>query len=158
MACSTSSKAAIQNDGFDVNDENIDDITGDFNIGGVPNLLPDGSNADASIDLAFRDVNDAPVAADNAAGVTEDTDLDHTGNVLTDNDGSGVDSDVEGDSLIVTGADGSPVPEFGSATIVGAYGTLQITRDGGYTYTLDNSNPAVQALAAGETLTESLRL
>ena len=72
------------NDGFDVNDENIDDVSGNFNIGGVPNLLPDGSNADAFIDLSFRDVNDAPVAVDNAAGVTEDTDLDHTGNVLAD--------------------------------------------------------------------------
>ncbi len=144
------------NDGFDVNDENIDDVSGNFNLGGVPNLLPDGSNADNSIDLAFRDVNDAPVAADNTAGVTEDTDLDHTGNVLTDDDGSGVDSDVEGDSLSVTGAGGSPVPLFGSATIVGVYGTLQISRDGAYTYTLDNTNPAVQALAPGETLTEIL--
>ncbi|MGB5213034.1 MAG: VCBS domain-containing protein, partial [Anderseniella sp.] len=143
------------NDGFDVNDENIDDVTGDFNLGSVPNLLPDGSNADAFIDLSFRDVNDAPVATDNAASVTEDTDLDHTGNVLADNDGSGIDSDVEGDSLIVTNAGESPVPLFGSATIVGLYGTLQITRDGSYTYTLDSSNVAVQALAAGETLNES---
>jgi hypothetical protein len=51
------------NDGFDVNDENINDVDGSYNIGGVPNLLPDGSNADADIDLAFRDVNQAPVVA-----------------------------------------------------------------------------------------------
>ena len=108
-----------------------------------------------NIDIVITGINDAPVATDNAASVTEDTDLDHTGNVLADNDGSGIDSDVEGDSLIVTNAGESPVPLFGSATIVGLYGTLQITRDGSYTYTLDSSNVAVQALAAGETLNES---
>ncbi|MEO9877623.1 MAG: VCBS domain-containing protein, partial [Anderseniella sp.] len=109
-----------------------------------------------NIDIVITGNNDAPIAAGNAASVTEDTNLDHTGNVLTDDDGSGVDSDLDGDSLTVTSAGGSPVPPAGSATIVGAYGTLQITPDGGYTYTLDNANPAVQALADGETLTEIL--
>ncbi len=143
------------NDGFDVNDENIDNVSGDFNIGGVPNLLPDGSNANGSIDLLFRDVNEAPVATGNAADVTEDTDPVHTGNVLTDNDGDGTDSDVEGDPLIVTGANGNPVGVSAPASVAGLYGTLLIARDGSYTYTLDNANTAVQALAAGEMLSET---
>ena len=143
------------NDGFDVNDENIDDVTGDFNIGGVPALHPDGSNANGSIDLLFRDVNEAPVATDNAADVTEDTDPQHSGNVLTDNDGNGPDSDVEGDTLVVTNANGNVVSLVTPATVVGVYGTLLIAHDGSYTYTLDPANPTVQALAAGESLSET---
>lgn len=50
-------------DGFDANDDNR--TAGTLNLGGVPGLLPDGSNAAPLLnDLHFRDVNDAPVATD----------------------------------------------------------------------------------------------
>ena len=58
-------------DGFDANDENR--TAGTLNLGGVPALLADGSNAVPLVtDLHFRDVNDSPVAADDAFAVAED--------------------------------------------------------------------------------------
>jgi VCBS repeat-containing protein len=44
------------------------------------------------------------------------------------------------------------------ATLVsadGAFGHVLLTPDGWYTYTLDNANPVVDALDAGQTLVES---
>ncbi|WP_189586356.1 DUF4347 domain-containing protein, partial [Litorimonas cladophorae] len=52
------------NDGFDVNDENLDSSNTNFNLAGVPALDADGSNAIPLVrDLYFRDVNDVPVVA-----------------------------------------------------------------------------------------------
>jgi VCBS repeat-containing protein len=42
-----------------------------------------------------------------------------------------------------------------SATISGSYGSLQINDNGAYTYTVTNSNAAVQALLPGQSLTET---
>ena len=42
----------------------------------------------------------------------------------------------------------------GAATVNG-YGTYELTAAGVWTYTLDNTDPAVQALDAGGTLTDS---
>jgi hypothetical protein len=79
-------------DGFDANDENRSTDT--LNLRGVPGLLPDGSNAVPLVtDLDFRDVNDAPVAADDAFVVGEDAAPTVLGNVL------GNDSDADGDPL-----------------------------------------------------------
>jgi hypothetical protein len=79
-------------DGFDANDENR--TTDTLNLGGVPGLLPDGSNAVPLVtDLDFRDVNDAPVAADDPFVVAEDAAPTVLGNVL------GNDSDADGDTL-----------------------------------------------------------
>ena len=63
-----------------------------------------------------------------------------TGNVLTN------DSDPDATSLVVSNADvinGS-----------GTYGTLTIAADGSYSYQLNNASSAVNALNAGDTLTE----
>ncbi|MBD3808520.1 MAG: cadherin-like domain-containing protein, partial [Epsilonproteobacteria bacterium] len=90
----------------------------------------------------------SPVAADDTDGVYEDGSDEGTddgnpnttiilGSVLTN------DTDADGDTLSVTGHSGGD-----------AYGTLTLNPDGSYTYTLDNTNPAVQALAEGETTTE----
>ena len=38
--------------------------------------------------------------------------------------------------------------------VAGTYGTLVLGADGSYTYTLNNANPAVQALNAGQTTTD----
>ncbi len=93
-----------------------------------------------------------PIATDNTASVTEDGPLADTGNVLTDDDGVGVDSDPESDPLSVTDVDGTPVT--GPTVIAGTYGSLAIGSDGSYTYTLDNGLAAVQALDDGETLSD----
>ncbi len=79
--------------------------------------------------------DDPVVANDDTAMVTEDGPV-LTGNVLT-NDSV---PDLVGDVLLVQGP---------------ALGTLVLNDDGSYSYALDNSNPAIQALNDGDTLTDS---
>ena len=125
--------------------------------------LADGNGGTDSADLVItiRGQNDPPVATDNTGFVTEDGPITDSGNVLVDNDGSGVDSDADLDSLSVSriefGASDIAVPATGSVSIDGAYGTLSIAADGSYTYTLNNTLPAVQQLSDGETLQEVFR-
>lgn len=112
--------------------------------------------------------NDPPVAQNNVNQVTEN-DVPNTtsGNVITDNDAvDGLDSDP--DTVIAdlkltqivgntteTIAAGS-TSSSGGTTVQGKYGTLTIGADGSYEYALDNSNPAVNALATGDTLTDEV--
>ncbi|MDO6440946.1 VCBS domain-containing protein [Marinobacter sp. 2_MG-2023] len=99
--------------------------------------------------------NPAPTATDNTDTVTEDGPSSASGNVITDDDGAGVDSDPDDpvSQLVVSEVDGS-AGDVGTA-VAGSYGTVTIDPDGGYTYNLDNTSVAVQALAAGETLTDT---
>ncbi len=106
-----------------------------------------------------------PVANDDTASATEASGLvndvpgtDPSGNVVT-GPGPGTDTDFEDPSsaLIVitvgTGAEGS-----GSSAsnvdnpLQGTYGTLLLHSDGSYTYTVDNTNPLVDALAPGQSV------
>ena len=89
-------------------------------------------------------INDAPVGVNDAAtaieagGVANATPgLDPTGNVLTN------DTDVDaGDTKTVSAITGGTV----GAAKAGAYGSIVLNANGSYTYTLDNSNAAVEAL------------
>jgi len=74
-----------------------------------------------------------------------------SGTVTEDNDSGGI-LGVSGDIDYLVGND---TGEWTAETIAGAYGSqLVIDRDGNWTYSADNSNPAIQALNTGETLTE----
>ncbi len=97
--------------------------------------------------------NDPPSATDNAASVTEDGALTDTGNAISDDDGSGADSDPEGNSLTVSAVNGAGGNV--GVSVAGTYGSVQIGGTGAYTYTLNNASPAVQALAQGQTVTDS---
>src|SRR5438876_1021557 len=92
-----------------------------------------------SLDITVTGTNDAPVAVADTNSVTEDTPPNPVGgNVLTN------DTDVDvGDSHTVTPL--SFPTRRSSDLVAGTYGTLHLNADGSYTYTLDNSNPAVQA-------------
>ncbi|PIE44488.1 MAG: hypothetical protein CSA50_00100, partial [Gammaproteobacteria bacterium] len=109
----------------------------------------------ATTTINFSAVNDAPTVVVDINAITEGAAEPATGNVLTN------DSDVEGDTLNVVGvARGNTGADLESAGTVGAgvagdYGTVTIGADGAYSYVLDNGNAAVQALAVGETLTET---
>ena len=83
--------------------------------------------------------NHAPTATANTNTIAEDAVAPVTGNVLSDDDGFGVDSDLDGDSLTVSGVTGGD-----------AYGTLSWNADGSYSYAIDNTNPTVQALGVTE--------
>ncbi|WP_259372616.1 beta strand repeat-containing protein [Piscinibacter defluvii] len=126
----------------------------------------DGGTANGGVDtdptpntLTFdvSAVNDAPVAqndlatADEAGGVANGSaGTNPSGNVLSN------DTDVDaGDSKTVTAVSGTGAGTLGGAT-AGSYGTLTLNADGSYSYVLDNSLAAVQALrTAGDTLTDT---
>ena len=122
------------NDGFDVNDENLDATDTNFNLAGVPALNPDGSNAvPFDTDLLFRDVNDPPVANVDTGNTDEDT-------PLTVNAASGLlsnDTDLDGDTLSVSdfSVAGEPGPfVVGTAYTIPGVGDLTINADGSYTF------------------------
>jgi VCBS repeat-containing protein len=82
------------------------------------------------------------VAQNDANAVTEDTALVANGNVLV---GAGADT---------VGADVNATPVT-PATVALSYGNLVLNADGSYTYTLNNANPAVNALNNGQSLSDS---
>ncbi len=136
----------------------------------VTSDLGDQSNAVLRIDI--RD--DAPITANDSDTVTEDAlgaNGFASGNVTNGVDAAG-DTNATDGAADTQGADGfaNPVvigvgaganqPNAGSvgAPLRGMYGTLTLNADGSYRYDLDNANPAVNALAAGETsLNDSFR-
>lgn len=101
-------------------------------------------------------VDDVPTAKPDVNAITEDTSSPATGNVFASTGASA------GDHTDVPGADGASVTGIAFAGTVGspgsglagAYGTLTLNADGSYSYALDNSHPAVQALGTGQTLSE----
>lgn len=114
-----------------------------------------GSDLDATPNTITFDVaaaNDAPDAAPDTDTAIEDGSA-PAGNIL-DND-----SDPDGDTLTVTTAASAvtAATAVGSdTTIAGLYGTLTLSDDGSYSYAVDNTNAAVDALrTAGDTLSET---
>src|SRR4029453_548638 len=78
---------------------------------------------------------------DVSGGVVEDTTLTVSGDLAV--------TDVDtGENQVV------PIPA-GTAGDNG-YGTFEVSADGAWTYTLDNTDPAVQALPADATLTDTI--
>ncbi|WP_263148005.1 VCBS domain-containing protein, partial [Pseudomonas sp. RIT-PI-AD] len=61
-------------------------------------------------------------------------------------------------TLSVGSAFGSGGSSFVAGTQSGTYGSLGLTADGRWTYTLDNAAPAVQALVSGQSETETFTL
>ncbi len=109
----------------------------------------DGDATDgAALTVTVTGVNDAPVAVDDDDdAVTEDATAPAVGNVLTN------DSDVDtGDVLTVATVNG--VAGNVGVPVAGSFGTLVVAANGSFSYTLDNTNPDVQALAAGEQVTD----
>ncbi|MFM9843877.1 MAG: Ig-like domain-containing protein, partial [Dongiaceae bacterium] len=98
-----------------------------------------GGTSSATITITITGTNDGPVANADVATIAEEAIAPVTGNVLTN------DTDIDGDALAVTT----------TGLQAGSYGSLTLNGDGSYSYSLDNANPAVQALGAGETLTET---
>ncbi|MDO6786392.1 VCBS domain-containing protein, partial [Cobetia marina] len=157
----------------------IDPTTGEISGTLSPDASIGGDNADGTytVTLTATDENGAtvtttftwtvanvaPEAYDNVADLEEgvatgDTST-TTGNVLTDAE---PDTDTDGgndsDALIVSGIGAGANAGTASAVdtdVTGTYGSITIAEDGSYTYTLDNTNADVQALAVGESLNET---
>ena len=117
-----------------------------------------GGEATQDITITVNGTNDAPTAKDNAGSVVEDdrtsTTESHTtsdGNILANDD------DIDnGHTLTIAEVEGSAA-NVGKATN-GEYGTVTISENGTYKYDLANDDPRVQALAEGETLTDTFRI
>jgi VCBS repeat-containing protein len=120
-------------------------------------------SAPATVSVTVNAVNDAPVAEDDTGSATEaggtnnaTPGSDATGNVL-DND---TDVDTPHAGLAVTeiragGTEGAGAAGTVGSGLAGLYGTLTVNADGSYTYVVKNNKAAVQALKAGDTLTDS---
>ncbi|MFO0077638.1 MAG: VCBS domain-containing protein, partial [Planctomycetota bacterium] len=115
----------------------------------------------ARLTITIQGANDTPTAvvdsniAVEAGGLSNGSSgTNPTGNVLTN------DTDVDaGDTKTVIGVEAgvqNSVSGGIASSITGSYGSIVINANGSYTYTVDNSNPAVQALRiSGETLTDT---
>ncbi|WP_425055138.1 VCBS domain-containing protein [Pseudomonas abyssi] len=133
----------------------------------------EGATASAVLNITLRGANDTPVGVDDEGTATEAGGVangsggsDATGNVL--NNDTDVDSTANGESKSVTGVrtqieltPGPPSAVNAGTTsdngtvIQGSYGTLTIGADGSYRYVVDNSNPAVERMVAGDQLTDT---
>ena len=137
------------------------------------NAVPAGATASDSLTVTVTDskggtdtrritinvggANDAPVAVADAASATEaggsangNPGVDPSGNVLQND----TDPDLN-DGKAVTAVSGSAAGTVGGVTN-GSYGKLTLGADGNYSYQVDNSNAAVQALRqTGNTLTDT---
>ncbi|MFN9916509.1 MAG: VCBS domain-containing protein, partial [Pirellulaceae bacterium] len=119
-----------------------------------------GAFSTTQITITIQGANDTPIAsidtasAVEAGGVANGTaGVNPTGNVLTN------DFDVDsGDTKAVTGVASGLIATAtlnAGTSVTGTYGSVVINSDGSYTYTVNNSNAAVQALrTSGETLSD----
>lgn len=97
-------------------------------------------------------VDDVPKAVADTNSITEDS-ASVSDNLFT-NDELGADTTTL--TGVKTGNDTSTDATTNVNTdVTGTYGKVKIASDGTYTYTLDNTNPAVQALNNDETLTDT---
>ncbi len=93
--------------------------------------ITDGAlSATSRLSFAVAPVNDAPVASDNQYALDEDNTL--TGNLVTDDTGAGIDSDVDGPAANLT-VHASSIGEH--QTTQG--GIITLAADGAFTYTPD---------------------
>ena len=113
--------------------------------------------------ITLTPANDPPVATNNTNSVTEDSGTLATGNVKTDGTADS-DPDTSVSDLKLTQIVGNTTESIvagstsasNGAVVQGKYGTLTIGADGSYSYALDNSNAAVNALQNGQQLTDEV--
>ncbi|WP_445400290.1 DUF4347 domain-containing protein [Zobellella sp. An-6] len=138
-------------------------ITSLTDSGGTANGGADTAALALASTVTVVAVNDAPLAVDDSATAIEaggtangSAGSNASGNVLSN------DSDVDGGdsktvSAVRTGAEsGSGDSGTIGAALIGQYGSLTLNADGSYSYVVDESNAAVQALrVSGQILSES---
>ena len=121
----------------------------------------------AQLTITIDGRNDAPVGVDDTGSAVEaggtangTAGSNATGNVLTND--TDVDAVANGEtkavSAIRTGTEAAGTGTSGTvgAALTGTYGSLTLNTNGTYTYVIDDSNAAVQALRiTGQTLSES---
>ena len=106
-----------------------------------PSRSPPADGTTSSVVVTINGTNDAAVISAGTGSVTEDVGV-VGGNITT------------GGTLTVTDAD-SGEASFTAQATAGTYGSFTLGTNGAWTYTASNANPAIQALGAGDTLTET---
>jgi VCBS repeat-containing protein len=113
--------------------------------------------------ITIHGANDNPVAVDDTALATEaggtgnsTPGVNPIGNVLTND----TDVDGNGETKTVTSFrtgsfENSGTPGTLGLPLTGLHGTLTLAANGNYTYTVNNSDPQVDALPVGQSLTDS---
>lgn len=117
----------------------------------------DGDTATATITISITGTNDVPVARADTNWVLDGisgSDPSAVGNVLQAIAHPGAPLGSFAD-VADTDPDLEPISVTSAGTYVGLYGTLVIAANGAYTYTLNEDNPVVNALDAGQSLIDS---
>ncbi|NND99662.1 MAG: DUF4347 domain-containing protein, partial [Pirellulaceae bacterium] len=110
----------------------------------------DPSGATITQSFTWTVTNPGPTATDNDLGVTENASL--SGNVITDDDGNGVDSDIDGDTIVVSAVNGQ-ASNLATAVAGTGGGIFTINADGSYTFATGSD---FDYLAVGETTTTTV--
>ena len=106
-------------------------------------ITDDDGNTEAQIiSLTINPVNDAPTITSNTAAAT--------GAITEDN------ATTATGTIIAADVDMGDAPTYSVGANDGTYGTLTLGTAGAWTYTIDNTNATVQALAQGVTLTDTV--
>ncbi|MGI9518417.1 MAG: Ig-like domain-containing protein, partial [Pirellulaceae bacterium] len=113
-------------------------------------VADDGNGGTISQSFAWTVNNPGPSATDNDLGANENQSL--AGNVVTDNDGNGVDSDPDNDSLSVVAVNGV-AGNVGNSVTGSTGGQFTINGDGSYGFDPGND---FDYLAAGGTVTTTV--
>ncbi|HYE34806.1 VCBS domain-containing protein, partial [Methylocaldum sp.] len=106
-----------------------------------------GATSTTTLTVTINGNNQVPTVTADTGNVQEDLAVTASGNVLAN------DSDVNNDTLTVSRVNG--IAGNVGNTVNGTYGSVAIAADGSYTYTLNNAAVNVQALAAGQTVTDT---
>jgi VCBS repeat-containing protein len=132
----------------------------------------DGDVSDTTLTITINGSNDGPIAVDDTHAVVEDSGTPSIGNAITGIGSPNTIADSDPDNVIgdlslsgirtgtevaggtMTAITPGSTSATGGTVVVGTYGTLTIGANGSYSYALDNANPTVNALIAGESLTE----
>jgi VCBS repeat-containing protein len=107
--------------------------------------------------ITVQDANDPPTAVDDTNSITEDGPASVGGNVIAGAaGGAGKDSDPDSTTLTVVGVTFGGDTETVGTRFKTDHGWLTLNADGTYTYEIDNSDPAVNALKTGDTLQDAV--
>jgi len=115
----------------------------------------DGVKTQADLTILITDVDST--ANPDQATVTEDGILVSTGNLITGAGDATADTVPEGTTVVGVAIGDTSAALDGSGVGVlleGIYGSIIISTDGDYTYTLNNSDPDTNALSDGDTVTD----
>ncbi|MDY6983297.1 MAG: cadherin-like domain-containing protein, partial [Pseudomonadota bacterium] len=107
-----------------------------------------GTFATATITINIDGTNDAPVARNDSASIVK-TGSTVGGDVFLN------DTDVDNDDVMTVTLVGGSGANVGSSLAL-AYGTINLNAAGTYTYTLNTSHASVAALAAGQSLQDTV--